>query len=80
LVLSAGGSGNVRIDDGLIVTATPFQADDASAPGSNAPDEGVKLYGDTESTGNTGLYFVNSNSTNDEIISNNRALVYGMLF
>lgn len=80
LVLSAGGSGNVRIDDGLIVTATPFQAEDAGAPGSNAPDEGVKLYGDTESTGNTGLYFVNSNSTNDEIISNNRALVYGMLF
>ena len=27
-----------------------------------------------------GYFFVNSSSTNDEIISNNRALVYSMLF
>ena len=80
LVLSASSTGNVRVDDGLILSATPFQSEDVSAPGSNPPSEGVKLYGDTQDTGGTGLHFVNSTGTNDEIISNNRALLYGMLF
>lgn len=80
LVLSASGSGNVRIDDGLIITATPFQAEDVSSPGSNPPSEGVKLYGDTEGAGGTGLYYVNSNSVNDELISKDKALLFAMLF
>jgi hypothetical protein len=42
--------------------------------------DGIKIYSKTSGTGNTGLYFVNENEYQDEIISKNRALLYGMLF
>ena len=80
LVLSASGSGNVRVDDGLIITEFPYQGEDAVAPADNPPSEGVKLFASTESAGGTGLYYVNSNGTSDELISKDKALLYAMLF
>jgi len=78
LVLSAVGTGAVRIDDQLHINYTPGVDDVASDPAQ--PEDGVKIYAKLEDTGNTGLYFVNSSSTRDELISNNRSLVYSMLF
>lgn len=78
LILSAPGTGSVRIDDQMHINATPSVDDPASEP--TAPSDGIKIYSKVEDTGNTGLYFVNSSSTRDEIISNNRSLVYSMLF
>ena len=80
LVLSASGAGSVRIDDGLIITPAPFQAEDVVAPSSNPPSEGVKLYSDTGSADGSGLFFVNSNADTGELISKNKALLYSMLF
>jgi len=80
LVLSASGAGSVRIDDALIITSFPFQAEDATLPNAAPPIEGVKLYSDSESAGGTGLYYINESSTNDELISKNKALLYSMLF
>ena len=80
LVLSASGAGSVRIDDGLIITPAPFQAEDAIAPSSNPPSEGIKLYSDPSSADGSGLFFVNSNANTGELISKNKALLYSMLF
>lgn len=78
LVLSAAGSGSVVVRDSFVITETPGIDDVVIDP--SAPTDGVKIYSKPEDTGNTGLYFVNSSSTRDEMISNNRALVYSMLF
>ena len=80
LLLSAPGVGSVVVKDGLILSATPWDDDIGTSP--SAPTSGIKFYArDTVDTeGNVGLYFVNSNNTTDELISKNRALLYGMLF
>tara|TARA_B100000900_G_C20562124_1_gene709381 strand:- start:263 stop:1306 length:1044 start_codon:yes stop_codon:yes gene_type:complete len=78
LVLEAPGTGSVQVNDNLFITETPGRDDVATDPA--APTEGIKLYSKTQATGNTGLYFVNKSNTRDEIISNNRALVYSMIF
>jgi len=80
LKLSAPGVGSVIVKDGLILEATPWDEDVGSNP--SAPTDGIKFYSrNTANTeGNTGLFYVNSNSDRDEIISNNRALLYSMLF
>ena len=78
LVLEAPGIGSVKVNDNLHITETPGPDDAVTDPA--APLEGIKLYSKTEATGNTGLFFVNKSSTRDEIISNNRALVYSMIF
>jgi len=44
------------------------------------PMHGIKLYSKPASAGNVGLYYVNSKQTEDELISKNRALLFGMLF
>lgn len=78
LILSSSGTGTVKIKDSLEITETPADDDVLSDP--LKPTEGLKLYSKTEDTGGTGLYFVNKTNTRDEIISNNRSLVYSMLF
>jgi hypothetical protein len=78
LILAAPGTGSVRINDQMHINATPSIDDPALEP--TTPSDGIKIYSKVEDTGNTGLYFVNSSSTRDEIISNNRSLVYSMLF
>jgi len=77
LILDAPGTGTVKINDVLQITETPGTDDPVTDP--SAPTDGVKIYAKSEGTGNTGLYFVNTNNTNDELISRNRALLYGYL-
>ena len=79
LILSANGPQSVIVKDALEITATPYD-DDVGLPTAVAPDSGIKLYSTTESTGGTGLYFVNEDNKTDEIISKNRALLFSMLF
>jgi len=78
LVLSANGTGTVKVKDVLEITETPGDNDSLLDP--TAPDEGIKVYSKPEAGGNTGLYFVNKDNTTDEIISRNRSLVFSMLF
>lgn len=79
LVLSASGTGSVKIKDILEISETPAD-DDPLHVDPTAPAEGVKIYSKTEAEGGTGIYFVNKNNTQDEVISRNRALVFSMLF
>jgi len=78
LVISAPGTGSVKIKDNLLITETPGEEDSDVDP--LAPDNGVKIYSKTEAGGDTGIYYVNKSNTQDELISRNRALVFSMLF
>lgn len=83
IVLSARGSGTVRVNDVLHINSVPGEDDDDNpllALEPAPPTDGIKLYVNNEGTGATGLYFVNADQRRDEIISNNRALVYSMIF
>lgn len=71
LILKSEGSGSVTIDDNLKLTLQvidPTQGD------------GIKVYAKSEAQGGTGLYFVNSDSTRDELISRRKAIAYSMIF
>lgn len=78
LILSAPGTGDVVIDDTLHIYSIPG-IDDA-IPEPDLPTDGVRLYTSSENYGGTGIYFANSDSTRDELISNNRSLLYSMIF
>lgn len=78
LFLSAPGTGDVVIDDTLRISSVPGIDDIETEP--LAPIDGVKIYTSSESTGKTGIYYVNQNQTRDEIISKNRALLFSMIF
>lgn len=78
ILLNAPGVGTVKINDTLEITKTP--GDDEGLIDPTPPAEGIKIYSKDLGPGKTGLYFVNENGYTDEIISKNRALLYGMLF
>jgi len=78
LVLASPGTGIVRISDTLQIDGLPTADDTTLVP--VAPATGTKLYMDDQGTGGSGIYFVNAENTRDEIISNNRALIYSMIF
>jgi len=78
LVLSAPGTGTVKINDVLELPASPHPDDPATDPIS--PSDGIKIYAKAEGTGQTGLYYVNNNNTTGEIISKNRALLLSLIF
>lgn len=82
LILSAPGSGTVKINDVLEIRSSPWDDDAQIIPLS--PESGVKIYTNnipgSDTVGNTGIYFVNSNEKRDEIISKNRSLLFSMLF
>ena len=77
IVLDAPGTGTVKINDVLQIAQTPGTDDPNIDP--LAPTDGVKLYSKSEGPGNTGLYFVNTNNTQDELISRKKALILGYL-
>jgi hypothetical protein len=72
LVLQAQGVRSVRIDDTLMITAT----------GANPAHDaiGLKLYANSQGSGKTGLFYVNTSNIRDEIISKNRSLLFSMIF
>lgn len=78
ILLNASGSGSVVIKDILEITKTP--GDDDLTVDPSAPNDGVKIYSKTQGPGGTGVYFVNEDTVQGELISKNRALIYGMLF
>lgn len=45
-----------------------------------APVDGVKIYSKEQADGGTGIFFINENSTQDELISRNKALLYSIIF
>jgi hypothetical protein len=72
LVISSPGTGIVQVDDTLHIRQAihvPTQ-----------PADGNKLYMQTESYGQTGMFFINAQGTRDELISKNRSILYSMLF
>ena len=71
LVLRSFSGGSVSVDG---VLKLPNQETDPDA------STGIIIYGKDPSYGNTGLFYVNSDNTSDEVISTNRALLYSMLF
>ena len=93
LILSAAGTGSVKFEDVLHITKGPYSDDDGTAGGGlpnfgvdaditnpDAPTDGLKLYVKTEEAGGTALYFVNSDTTQDELVSRNKAILYGFIF
>lgn len=78
LTLSAVGLGDVVVDDVLRINSVPGPSDSRTQP--DFPASGARLYTNTQNYGGTGIYFANSESTRDELISNNRSLLYGMIF
>ena len=78
LILRANGIGAVRIDDMLHINSTPSDDDATMVP--SFPDEGIKLYVSNQSHGNTGIFFANAENNRNELVSKNRALLFGMLF
>lgn len=72
LIFRSEGSGSVTVDDNLKLT---LQSEPVSAD-----PEGIKLYAKAEAQGGTGLYFVNTEATKDELISRRKAIAYSMIF
>ena len=78
LVLKSSGTGSIRIDDTLHLNRVPSDDDASLSP--PAPDDGTKIYIADQYTGKSGIYFVNDEDNRDELVSKNRALLFGMLF
>jgi hypothetical protein len=78
LILKSNGTGSIRIDDMLHINSVPSDDDVTLVP--TFPDEGIKLYVSNQYTGKTGIYFANAEQNRDELVSKNRALLFGMLF
>ena len=71
VVLDANGTGQVKINNVLSLE------EQGAAPSSTSSYN--KLYSATPGEGGTGLYFVNSTSS-DELVSKTKAMVYGLIF
>lgn len=78
LILKSSGTGNIRVDDVLHINSVPGDDDLSISP--SFPSDGTKIYAASQSTGKTGIYFANASQTRDELVSKNRALLFGMLF
>lgn len=78
LTLSNPGTGSVAIEDDLKIKLA------GTAPAVAA--DGIKIYADAEAQGGTGLFFVNTRDTDeelttrDELISRRKAIAYSMIF
>lgn len=72
LVLSSPGTGSVAVNDSLKLITL------AADPGLDA--NGVKLYAKPQGRGGTGVFFVNSLNTKDELVSARKALAYSLIF
>ena len=48
--------------------------------GIDAPAEGVKIYNKPEGPAGTGVYFVNSSTTQDEMVSKKKSILFSMIF
>ena len=78
LILSAPGTGGVKVLDNMTLTSTPAIDDALADPA--GPADGIKLYVKTPETGGTGLFFKHANTTVGELMSRKNALLLSMLF
>ena len=78
LILSAPGTGGIKVLDNMTLTSTPAIDDALADPA--GPADGLKLYVKTPETGGTGLFFKHANATTGEIMSRKHALLLSMLF
>ena len=78
LVLSAPGTGSVKVSDSMVIKLRPSVLDPLEDPLYST--EGIKLYAKNPGTGDSGLFFVNTNNDRDELISKQRALVFSHMF
>ena len=78
LVLRSAGTGSIRIDDTLHLNRVPGDDDPSLEP--SQPTDGMKIYVADQYTGKSGLFFTNDQGNRDELVSKNRALLFGMLF
>ena len=78
LVLKSSGTGSIRIDDTLHLNRVPSDGDPSLEP--SQPIDGMKIYVADQYTGKSGLFFTNDQGNRDELVSKNRALLFGMLF
>jgi len=78
LVLKSSGTGSIRIDDTLHLNRVPSDGDASLEP--SQPTDGMKIYVADQYTGKSGLFFTNDQGNRDELVSKNRALLFGMLF
>ena len=78
LVLKAPGTGSIRIDDTLHLNRVPSDDDPTLIPPQAL--DGTKIYVADQYTGKSGIYFTNDQGNRDELVSKNRALLFGMLF
>jgi hypothetical protein len=83
LILQSDGAGSVTVDDTLKLTLVSEDPNPTSIePGIGGPfgPDGIKIYAKSQAQGGTGVYFVNTQDTRDEIASRRKALVYSMIF
>lgn len=80
LILMASGTGSVRINDTLHINYTPDIDPQDSLLDPVFPNDGAKVYIKDQAEGGTGVFFANAEQTRDELISNNRSLIYSMIF
>jgi len=71
LIISCDGTGSVVVNDVLKLTISDDPASDV---------DGVKIYAKTEAYGGSGVFFVNKENTQDELISKRKAIAYSMIF
>ncbi len=72
IILKGSGTGRVKVDGWLNFTEEVTPA--------SPPSEGSTLYSKTLGDGGTGLYFINTDGTEDELVSRNKALLYSIIF
>lgn len=74
LFLESNGSAEVVVNDVLSLVGTV-------SPAPPSADSGrIKLYVQSEDVGGSGLFFVNTSSTRDELVSKKKALLMSILF
>lgn len=73
LILTASGTGNVKLTDGLHLD-TLTETEPAS------PSTGTVVYYDQTNTKDTGIYYKNSNSKQGEIASRRSAVLFSLIF
>ena len=78
LVLKSSGTGSIRIDDTLHLNRVPSDDDPSLSPSFST--DGTKIYVADQHAGKSGIYFANDEGNRDELVSKNRALLFGMLF
>lgn len=78
LVLKSSGTGSIRIDDTLHLNRVPSDDDPSLSPSFST--DGTKIYVADQYAGKSGIYFANDEGNRDELVSKNRALLFGMLF